>query len=62
MNNIIYICSMLEIERIEWWIMAEATKLRLKAEREAKDKIMLCEEIKLKNQNNEQDNETNHKD
>ena len=53
---------MLEIERIEWWITSKAIELRLKSDREAKAKIMLCEEIKLKNQNNEQDNKTDYKD
>lgn len=57
----------LDIERIEWWISYEATMLRLKADQEKLRQIeenekTFCREIKLKNQNNEQDNKTDHKD
>jgi hypothetical protein len=57
----------LDIERIEWWVQAEAIKLKLKADLEKLRQIeesdkTFCREIKLKNQNNEQDNKTDHKD
>ncbi len=57
----------LDIERIQWWVEARAIELRLRAnqeklkELEENDKTF-CREVKLKNQNNEQDNKTNHKD
>jgi len=81
----------LDIERIEWWVQAEAIKLKLKQSLEEieRDKLF-CRyfklsikpqdvqaevvseptkigdnyeyEIKLKNQNNEQDNKTDYKD
>jgi len=57
----------LDIERIQWWVEAEAIKLKLKAdleklkELEENDKTF-CREVKLKNQNNEQDNKTDYKD
>jgi len=57
----------LDIERIEWWVEAEAIKLKLKADRENLRQIeenekTFCREVKLKNQNNEQDNKTDYKD
>ena len=56
-----------DFERLEWWISYEATKLRLKAAREKLKELeendkTFCREVKLKNQNNEQDNKTDHKD
>ncbi len=56
-----------DIERLEWWITEKSNEMRMKANREKlrqieeKDKTF-CREVKLKNQNNEQDNKTDHKD
>lgn len=56
-----------DIERIEFWAQAESIKLKLKADLEKLRQIeenekTFCREIKLKNQNNEQDNKTDHED
>ena len=56
-----------DIERIEWFVQAEYIKMKLKADKEKLRQIeendkTFCREVKLKNQNNEQDNKTNHKD
>lgn len=58
---------MLEIERLEWFVMAEATKLRIKAELEKQKQLAdsekaFCREVKLKNHNNDQDSKTNQED
>lgn len=55
---------MLEIERIEWFVMAEAAKLKLKADMEKLRQLedsekTFCREVKLKNHNNDQDGKTN---
>lgn len=55
---------MLEIERIEWFVMAEAAKLKLKADQEKLRKLeesekTFCREVKLKNQNNDKNSKTN---
>ncbi len=54
---------MLEIERIEWWVMAESAKMKLKADREKLRKLeesekTFCREVKLKNQNNDKNSKT----
>jgi hypothetical protein len=57
----------LDIERIQWWIEAEAIKLRLRDNAERLKQLedsekTFCREVKLKNHNNDQDGKTNQED
>lgn len=50
----------MDIERIEWWISTEHLKMKMRQSlEEIEREKTLCEKLKLKNQNNEQDSKTN---